>query len=146
MTTQQLDLVRHTWKQALPVRETVGELFNRRLQVMVPGVCALFGPLLERQTRDILNLCGAVVANIDDLTPILPRIKDLGRRFQAFGARPEHYTALGEALLWALQRNLADSWNAGIKAAWAEGFALLSELMMEAQWGAATFESYGESE
>jgi hemoglobin-like flavoprotein len=140
MTAQQTDLVRETWRNLLPIRETVGDLFYKRLLVMAPKVRALFAHDLEPQAQKLMALCTTVVANLDNTDAFIPQIKALAVRYKRYGARPEHYAAIGQALLWALEKGLGDQWTPATRNAWTIGYTLLSELMMEAQWTAATME------
>jgi hemoglobin-like flavoprotein len=42
----------------------------------------------------------------------------------------DHYTIVGEALLWTLEKGLAENWNEETKSAWIECYTILSNAMI----------------
>jgi len=57
---------------------------------------------------------------------------ELGRRHDAYGARPEHYDLVGECLLGALERALGPAFDDALRQAWAEVYLIVASTMQEA--------------
>ncbi len=73
-----------------------------------------------------------VVSGLNNPEKIIPAVRNLGQRHANYGVQPEHYTTVGEALLWTLERGLGTAYTPEVAAAWGSAFGLLSGLMQEA--------------
>jgi hemoglobin-like flavoprotein len=62
-------------------------------------------------------------------------LREMGRRHAGYGVEPEHYTTVGEALLWALEQALGDDFTSETKEAWAKAYDLIASTMIEAANG-----------
>lgn len=127
-------LVRATWKQ---VEETLGakatELFYQRLFEQYPGVKPLFAKAdMKTQAKHLLKTIGVAVANLDDLDTLVPVLKDLGARHVRYGAELPHYDAVGESLLWTLEKGLGpDVWTPEVAEAWTWVYGVVATTMAE---------------
>jgi hemoglobin-like flavoprotein len=48
-----------------------------------------------------------------------------------YGAKPEHYGAVGAALLDTFGLHLGEAWTPEVKEAWVEAYGAISSLMLE---------------
>jgi hemoglobin-like flavoprotein len=133
MTAQQIDVIRQSWKHVMPIREVAGELFYTRLFETAPSVRALFPDDVKPQAKKLMAMLGTIVANLDNLAQFLPQVRALATRHNDYGAQPEHYAVVGEALLWTLEKGLGEHWSDEAKAAWTLAFTTLANVMIEAQ-------------
>jgi hemoglobin-like flavoprotein len=76
-----------------------------------------------------------VVGGLTDLPSVLPAASALAKRHVAYGARPEHYPVVGDALLWTLARGLGPQWTPEVAAAWTAAYTTLSGFMIEQAYG-----------
>ena len=76
-----------------------------------------------------------VVRGLSDLPSILPAASALAKRHVAYGAKPEHYPVVGEALLWTLARGLGAQWTPEVASAWAAAYEALSSFMIAQAYG-----------
>src|SRR4051812_7025755 len=60
---------------------------------------------------------------------VVPTVEALGRRHVAYGVRPEHYDAVGSALIWTLERCLGPSFTYEARCAWIETYLLIAATM-----------------
>jgi hemoglobin-like flavoprotein len=102
---------------------------------MDPSLRPLFrGGDMARQGQMLMSMIGAAVSGLRNLEALTPVVRQLGARHAGYGVRTEHYATVGGALLWTLQRGLADDFTPEAREAWAAAYGLLSDVM---QSGAA---------
>ena len=53
----------------------------------------------------------------------------MGARHVGYGAVPQHYATVGEALLWALARGLGVAFDSDTRSAWVKVYELLATTM-----------------
>ena len=95
----------------------------------------LFHGDMTEQRRKLMASLAVVVRGLSDLPSILPAASALAKRHVDYGARPEYYPAVGEALLWTLARALGPRWTPAVASAWTAAYTTLSEFMIEAAYG-----------
>lgn len=86
----------------------------------------------------------AAAKHIDDLTPLLGHVKQIGQKHRALQIKPEHYPIVGEYLLKAIKEVLGDAATPEIINAWGEAYNEIAnvfitvekEMYKEAAWEA----------
>lgn len=132
LLAEDIDLLRASFAILAPREREVAAMFYDRLFELHPPLRRLFMNDLELQGTKLMSMLGAIVARIHDLDALAPMVEDLGRRHVAYGARPEHYDALGEALLWMLGTALGARFTPETEAAWRRTYDALSDMMQRA--------------
>jgi len=130
MTPDQVKLVQQSFAQVAPIVDTAAEIFYGRLFEIAPAVKPLFHGDLAAQRRKLMAALAAVVAGLSNLPSVLPVASALAKRHVGYGAQPEHYSAVGEALLWTLARGLGPQWTPEVATAWTSAYATLSSFMI----------------
>jgi nitric oxide dioxygenase len=130
MTSEQIELVRKSWDLVAGDPDGVAALFYRRLFAAAPGVRPLFPASMQEQGRKLVQMLATAVANLDKLEAIRPAVEALARRHVGYGALPEHYPVVGEALLGALDEGLGPQLTAETAEAWGAAYAALSRVML----------------
>ena len=133
MTTQQIELVKKSWNQVIPIAQQAGELFYRNLFEAAPGVRHLFKTETKDQAKKLVAMLSMVVSKLDNLDSIINDVKQLAKRHDRYGAQPEHYAVVGETLIKTLKMGLAEKWTTEIEQAWIAAYTILSGAMIEAQ-------------
>src|SRR5919109_5370879 len=85
--------------------------FYTRLFAAAPAVRPLFPSDMKRQK---VMLRGALVLlrkSLRDLGPIVPKLRELGARHVAYGARPEHYPVVGGVLIASMEEIAGEAWR-----------------------------------
>jgi nitric oxide dioxygenase len=135
MTPEQVVLVQQSFAQVAPIADKAAEIFYDRLFEVAPAVKPLFSGDMAEQRRKLMATLAAVVGGLSDLPSVLPTASALAKRHVGYGARPEHYPVVGDALLWTLARGLGPQWTPEVSAAWTAAYATLSGFMIEQAYG-----------
>ena len=133
MTSRQIGLVRRSWARVTAFDGvTFGIGFYNRLFEIAPDIELMFKrPVLE-QSRKLTTILDHVIEKLDSLDDIVENIVKLAQRHETYGVKPGHYTLVGEALLWTLERELGDEWNDDLKFAWTMCYVTISTAMLQA--------------
>lgn len=132
MTEHQVRLVKDSWALVIPISQQAGELFYGRLFDVAPQVKPLFKGEITIQAKMLTEMITYVVNKLDKLGDIIGEVQALAVRHKGYGTKPEHYTAVGESLLWTLEKGLGARWNNELKDAWVAAYATLSRTMIDA--------------
>jgi hemoglobin-like flavoprotein len=108
---------------------TFAEFFYRHLFRVAPGLRPLFPADLYDQKRKLMAVVEGAVARLDQAEVLIPAVKALGARHAGYGITTEHYSVVGETLLWTLERSLGAAFTPDVKAAWTRTYAVLASTM-----------------
>lgn len=132
MTDSNILLVKNSWNYLANNTENAGEYFYQKLFEIAPSVRPLFKTDINDQARKLVIMLSYVISKLNSLDEIEGQIKGLAQRHVQYGARPEHYQAVGQALIMMLEDKLGNQWNEPVKDAWIEVFTVLSGAMIGA--------------
>jgi hemoglobin-like flavoprotein len=135
MTRKNIELVQASWAIVAKMdMETVGGLFYNRLFELIPEVKPMFSrtPIPE-QSKKLLTMLSYVIAKLNKPEHIMDEVTTLAKRHTTYGVTDVHYSAVGTALIWTLEKGLGERWNEDLKFAWLEIYLTLAEAMMTAQ-------------
>ena len=135
MTPEQVELVQQSFAQVVPIADKAAEIFYSRLFELAPAVKPLFRGDMAEQRRKLVATLAVVVGGLSDLPSVLPAASALAKRHVDYGARPEHYPVVGEALLWTLARGLGPQFTPDVAGAWTAAYTTLSGYMIEQAYG-----------
>jgi hemoglobin-like flavoprotein len=115
-----------------PHGEELIDQFYDRLFEAAPAVRPLFDATdLPRQKMMLLGTLVLLRKSLHDLDTILPTLRKLGARHVAYGARPEHYPVVGEALISAMAAVAGPAWSSRHEVAWRHAYAIVAATMLE---------------
>ena len=137
MTPRQIELVQSSYRSVLLVSESTAQLFYARLFAVDPDMQKMFGGNMRQQGRMFMYALGAAVAWLKNFEAVVPQLEALAQRHRGYGVMPGHYGALADALLWALERALGESFDDELRTAWGELIAELAGVMKQAAYGGA---------
>lgn len=133
MTIEQIVLVKKTWKIFRDIDPVlVGDVFYSKLFVEAPHVQHLFKTPRQNQSKKLIDMLSTVVGRLDRMEEVTEEIRELAIRHVHYGARPEHYRAVGQALIWTLKQGLGADWTPDVEVAWTRCYQVLSETMINA--------------
>jgi len=132
MTPQQIALVQTSFARVVPIAGTAADLFYDRLFELAPPVGRMFPDDLSDQKKKLMAMLGTVVAGLSRFDTLMPAVCALGERHAAYGVKVEHFTPVGEALLWALKQGLGEEFTPAVEEAWTTAYAALSRAMIDA--------------
>ena len=132
MTPEQVDLVRRSFDAIWPVRRKLAALFYSRFFELAPDAMPLFPNDMERQHLKLMDTIAAIVGALDKREMFQSIISHAGRQHAQFGAKPSHFAAFGDALLWGLEHQLGDTFTPELKEAWSTLYGVVQSEMMRA--------------
>lgn len=131
MNPENIRLVQDSFAQVAPIADQAAELFYGRLFEVAPQVKPLFKGDMRKQGAMLMQTIGLAVKSLNDLSTIEPALRKMGQRHVGYGAQPAHYAVVGDCLLWTLQQRLGEAFTPEVKAAWAETYQTLADVMIE---------------
>ena len=132
MTPAQLELVRVSYATLPDGGATMAADFYRNLFALAPQTRVLFATEPDVMAVKFSAELAAIVEAITSYETFAPRVRELAVRHVTYGVQPQHYRAVGQALIRALAAHLGEAWDDDLEAAWRRAYNLVSELMMEA--------------
>jgi hemoglobin-like flavoprotein len=135
MTLDEVKLVQQSFARVAPISEAAAVLFYGRLFEVAPTVKSMFPADMTEQRRKLMAMLAAVVSGLGNLPSILPAASALAKRHVSYGARAEHYPAVGAALLWTLEKGLGEDWTPEVADAWTAAYDTLSRYMIAEAYG-----------
>ena len=135
MTPDQVKLVQQSFAKVAPIADQAAVMFYDRLFEVAPQVKAMFPADMTEQRRKLMATVSAVVNGLGTLESVLPAASALARRHVSYGAKAEHYPVVGGALLWTLEKGLADGWTTEVADAWTAAYGTLSGFMISEAYG-----------
>ncbi|WP_052868199.1 globin domain-containing protein [Streptomyces niger] len=130
--TFDLTLIKSSYAAVEPHGTAVTKYFYEHLFTHHPEVRPLFARHLEEQEDRLWNAIGGLVANLEDTDTVVRILQGLGARHAGYGARPEHFPAVGASLLAALAHFAGDAWTPDIEASWAALYDTVTAVMTDA--------------
>jgi len=121
--------LRRSWQLVAALADEAAQLFYARLFELDPSLRVLFHTEPAIQRRKLIDALTFVVTLADQPDDLLPRLAALGARHVGYGVRPEHYTIVGEALLWTLDQGLGALRTAEARDAWVATYEFVATAM-----------------
>jgi NAD(P)H-flavin reductase/hemoglobin-like flavoprotein len=125
-------IVKESFAQIEPVADKAVAYFYGRLFAENPGLRALFPPAMDVQRDRLFHALTRMVWSIDSPDTLATYLSQLGRDHRKFGVLPEHYGALGRALLATIRRFAGDAWSPEIGQAWTAAYGTAAAIMIQA--------------
>ena len=132
MTPEQAELVRKSFDTMWLMRRSVAALCYDRFFELAPEARSLFPSDMERQHLKLMDMIAALVGTLDQQELFQSLITHSGRQHARFGVQRSQYAALGEALIWSLERELGASFTPELRDAWKALYAGVQDAMLRA--------------
>ena len=115
-----------------PQGDELMRVFYDNLFEAAPAVKPLFEKVdMDGQRAALLNMLLVLRESLRDLDDIVPDLEELGARHVDYGAKPEHYPVVGEALIGSMAQVAGDAWKPEYTAAWKEAFPVVQGVMLQ---------------
>jgi hemoglobin-like flavoprotein len=125
-----IDSLEESFDLIAPRGDEVAEDFYNRIFTVAPGLRGLFPDDLTHQRKVVLATLVLVRKSLRKLEGLIPTLRNLGARHVGYGARPEHYPVVGEALIGALAGVAGDAWKPEYGDAWVEAYGVIVDQML----------------
>lgn len=126
-----VDLMRVCMQAAVRDVALVTEYFHEELFRIAPETRKLFRMDLGSQGELLINRMSMVMSQMHDVESLRPFLEDLAVRHVGYGALPEHYPLVRQALLTALRRLLGTRFTPEVEAAWTAAYDRLAGFMID---------------
>ncbi|MCG8097974.1 MAG: globin domain-containing protein [Candidatus Thiodiazotropha taylori] len=123
--------VKSCWAKVEPIADQAAALFYGRLFEVYPEVKPYFKGDMEAQGKKLMSMIGTAVGSLDNLEPLLPVIRESGKRHAEYGVQAVDYDKVADALLWTLGEGLGDAFTDEVKDAWVVTYTALAGVMKE---------------
>jgi hemoglobin-like flavoprotein len=138
MSQQQRDLIRASFQRVQPDKERAGELFYQELFALTPELKTMFERAsIMTQGGKLMQVIEHAVAGLDQWDALTADLEQLGARHAGYGVRPDHYAAVGVALISTLRKTLGRELSEEAAEAWIEFYTDLSLAMEKGACDAA---------
>lgn len=137
MTVEEIKLIKDSWAKVVSISEQAAELFYGRLFEVHPEVQPYFKGDMKEQGRKLMVMIGSAVNSLENLGPMIPLIRESGKRHAGYGVKDEDYDKVADALIWTLEKSLGDDFTREVKNAWVTTYTSLADVMKEAAAEAA---------
>lgn len=132
MTPSDISTVQRSFAEVARAKGSAGKLMYDRLFQIAPELRPMFKTGQDQQAAKLVDTLGLCVSQLRYPEMVAMTLAGLGQRHAGYGARPEHYALVGEALLWTLERQLGPAFTPEVKAAWTKLYAMAAEAMIQA--------------
>ena len=129
--TLDLDALEASFDLVAPRGDELMDEFYTRLFAAAPAVRPLFPTDMKRQKTMLLGALVLLRKSLRDLDAIVPKLRDLGARHVAYGARPEHYPVVGATLIGSMEALAGTQWKPEFARAWELAFGIVAGVMLE---------------
>lgn len=137
MTPEDVELVQESFEKVRPISGQAASMFYGRLFEIAPETRPLFQGDMAEQGRKLMATLAVVIGALHSLPTILPAVSTLAKKHVEYGVKPDHYAAVGQALLWTLEKGLGAAWTPQTAAAWTNAYTTLSDFMVSEAYGRA---------
>lgn len=141
LTEKDKQVIKDSWRLVIPIAETAGDLFYKRLFELQPSYKKYFTNDLATQKRKLLQMLAFIVKSLDwpesawredvnEEDDLFLVVLALGRRHTDLYKIPDaSYATVGEALLWTLDYGLGKKFDDETRAAWTKVYTLVATTM-----------------
>ncbi|HEY5985480.1 MAG TPA: globin domain-containing protein, partial [Streptosporangiaceae bacterium] len=106
--------------------------FYSDLFIKHPEVRDLFPVSMAAQRGHLVDALVKIVSQVDRVNDLTEFLEGLGRDHRRFGAVAEHYHAVGDSLLTALEHFSGPAWTPELAADWKAAYELIGSVMTAA--------------
>lgn len=125
-------LLEESFNEVKPQADAFGSSFYQNLFTMYPEAKPLFANTdLAAQQKKLISSLVLVVENLQNPEKLQESLKGLGARHVQYGALPEHYPLVGNALLKTFEDYLQEKWTPEVKQAWVDAYGAITKIMLE---------------
>jgi hemoglobin-like flavoprotein len=126
-----LEALETSFDLVAPRGDELMDEFYSRLFAAAPAVRPLFPADMGKQKVMLLGALVLLRKSLRDLDAIVPKLRDLGARHVAYGARPEHYPVVGTTLIASMAAIAGPEWTPDYERAWSAAFEVVATVMLE---------------
>ncbi len=132
MDSSSIQLVQNSWQKVEAIGPQAAALFYQNLFDADPALKPLFKGDLQAQGKKLIEMISIAINKLTELNVLIPVLQNLGKRHGGYGVQDSHYDTVGSALLKTLGQGLGSDFTAEVKAAWANVYGVMADVMKAA--------------
>ncbi|MBN3314534.1 NGB protein, partial [Atractosteus spatula] len=143
LTAKDKEMIRDSWERLGKNKLTHGTIMFTRLFELDPELLGLFhyntpysspqeclsSPEFVDHINKVMLVVDAAVSHLDNLHSLEEYLVNLGRKHQAVGVQTQSFAAVGESLLYMLERSLGPAYTSTLRHAWLTLYSVVVEAM-----------------
>jgi hemoglobin-like flavoprotein len=126
-------LLKESWTVVEAQQDKLASYFYARIFLSYPQLRDLFPIQMDVQRARLFGAIVTAVQTVDDPDCFEEYLRSLGRDHRKFYVSPEHYDAVGAALIESLRAFAGVHWSVEYDQAWRDAYAAIAKIMI---WGA----------
>lgn len=131
MTPRQIILVKRSWAIFQKIDPLiVADVFYTKLFTESPSLRAMFPVDMSAQYIKLIDMINMVITRLDRPDTFILEVKEMAKRHTAYGVKPKHYSMVGAALLWTLEKGLGCDWTVEVQNAWSVCYDGLADIIL----------------
>jgi hemoglobin-like flavoprotein len=130
LSKMQVWLVRRSFGKIAVRPEVIARGFYGRLFTLNPEVRPLFRHDMKMQGQKLMEMLAILITELDNPEYLQKVCADLGARHQRYGITAEHFAAVGDALIWALEQYLGSDFTPPVRDAWAALYDAVADMVL----------------
>jgi len=134
ITQNQKQLVITSFKKVEPISEVAADIFYKKLFEYDPSLKVLFKSDIKSQGKKLMAALKLAVSSLNDLDALVPVLQKMAIKHVEYGVKVEDYTAVGNALLYALSQGLGEGFTKELRAAWTDTYKVMATVMRQAAY------------
>lgn len=126
-----VELLEKSFENIKPHAEDFAASFYENLFQAHPELKPMFAHVdMVQQQKKLLSALVLVVENLRNPGALGTVLSALGGRHVGYGSLPQHYPAVGKALLLTFEQYLKDDWTPELKKAWTDAYGTIAAQML----------------
>jgi nitric oxide dioxygenase len=134
----EVELIQNAYQTLGPSKGFLTSVFYRRLFAIAPQARPLFPQDMDEQLTKLEKMLDMLVDNLHQPMFFMGKLKRLARRHVGYGAQPEHYALVGEALIFAIDEITPGGLPEVERGLWVEIYTAISNTMIDAAYSTAS--------
>lgn len=130
-------LIRESFAAVSAYGDRFTAYFYAVLFVENPGVRGMFPLAMDMQRDRLVSALLTISQHIDRPEVLESYLEQLAVDHRKFDVRPEHFDAVGRALIAALARFCGNAWTPEVEQSWVQAYSFLARTMIQASERAA---------
>ena len=104
-------------------------MFYQRLFELAPELRQFYQTDLQQYGERLMRNLGMAVTSLARMEQVLPMLQDFAAQRVERGIKDGYETVVRNAMLWALEQRLAESFTQDVRTAWNETYSLLTGII-----------------
>lgn len=130
MTPDAIERIRRSFSAVSAEPRALSSRFYNELFAAAPQLRAIFPPDLTSLQGHFEAALALVIRNLDEMQTLEQSLRDLGAQHVGWGARPEDYALVRDALVRAIKRSSA-LWDDDLEAVWRQAITAIAVPMLQ---------------